>query len=71
METIKFKDNKALKLIRDLEDLNLIRVVDTTELKKPVTRFSDLLKSSISREQAENMQKELKKMRSEWERDTY
>ena len=69
--TIKVKDSKALKLIHDLEDLNLIQVMDTTELKKPVTKLSDLMKGSISPEQAESMQNELKQMRNGWERDTY
>jgi hypothetical protein len=68
--TIKIKDNKALKLIRDLEDLNLIQVVNPI-IKKSTTKLSSLLSGSISPEQADNMQKELKQMRDEWERNTY
>jgi hypothetical protein len=68
--TIKIKDSKTLKLIRDLEDLNLIQVVDT-DIKKPITKLSALLNGSISQEQADNMQNELKQMRNEWERNTY
>jgi len=68
--TIKIKDSKALKLIHDLEDLNLIQVI-TPAVKKSATKLSSILSGSISQEQADNMQKELKQMRSEWERNTY
>jgi hypothetical protein len=68
--TIKIKDNKALKLIHDLEDLNLIQVIGS-DVKKNATKLSDILNGSISTEQADNMQKELKQMRNEWERNTY
>jgi len=67
--TIKIKDHKALKLIRDLEDLNLIQVVSSV-IQKPGTKLSDILSGSISAEQADNMQKEVKQMREEWERNT-
>ncbi|MDB4921141.1 hypothetical protein [Mucilaginibacter sp.] len=68
--TIKIRDNKALKLIHDLEDLNLIQVIGSSE-KKTTAKLSDILNGSISTEQANNMQKELKQMRDEWERNTY
>jgi len=68
--TIKIKNNKALKLIRDLEDMNLIQVL-SSDTKKPVTKLSDLLKGSITAEAAEAMQNEVKQMRSEWERNIY
>jgi len=48
--TIKIKDSKALKLILDLEGLNLIQVVKPTEKKRAV-KLSDLLIGSISDEQ--------------------
>ncbi len=68
--TIKIKDNKALRLLRDLEDLNLIQVIGLDK-EKPAKKLSEMLSGSISPEQADNMQKELKQMRAEWERDTY
>ena len=68
--TIKIKDNKALKLIHDLEDLNLIQVIGSS-VKKTSAKLSDILNGSISTEQADSMQKELKQMRDEWERNTY
>ncbi len=70
MLTIKIKDNKALKLIKDLEDLNMIQVVNS-DIKESEAKLSSLLVGSISNEQAHNMQLELKQMRREWERDTY
>lgn len=68
--TIKIKDSKALKLIHDLESLNLIQVV-TEKTGASSKKLSLLLAGSISEEQADAMQKEVKNMRNEWERDTY
>ena len=68
--TIKIKDKKALKLIHDLEDLNLIQVV-SSDIKKPAKKLSEILSGSISTEQADIMRLELKQMRDEWQRDTY
>jgi ribosomal protein L12E/L44/L45/RPP1/RPP2 len=68
--TIKVKDTKALKLIHDLEDLDLIQVIETTS-KNQHANLSQLLKGSIAPADAEKMQQELKEMRNEWERDTY
>jgi hypothetical protein len=68
--TIKIRDSKALKLIRDLESLNLIQVIND-KAKKPKKKLSAIMTGSISQEQADSMQKELKQMRDEWKRDTY
>lgn len=67
--TIKIKDQKALKLIHDLEDLNLIQVVSSV-ISKPAAKLSDVLNGSISIGQANKMQKEIEQMRDEWERNT-
>jgi hypothetical protein len=66
--TIKIRDSKTLKLIRDLESLNLIQVISDTD-KKPAKKLSELLSGSISEQQADSMHEELKKMRDEWERN--
>ena len=68
--TIKIRDNKALKLIYDLEDLNLIQVVNPVT-KESTEKLSSILIGSISVEQADTMRKELQQMRNEWERNTY
>jgi hypothetical protein len=68
--TIKIRDNKALKLIKDLESLNLIQVIKTST-KKTSKKLSEEMSGSISPEQADLMHEEIKKNRSEWDRDTY
>jgi len=68
--TIKIRDSKALKLIHDLESLNLIQVIHN-DTKKPGKKLSSIMNGSISEEQADSMQQELKQMRDEWKRDTY
>lgn len=68
--TIKVKDDKTLKLIHDLEELDLIQVVSEKVQAKP-TKLSDLLKGSISADQAQVMHAEVKQMRDEWNRNTY
>jgi hypothetical protein len=68
--TIKIKDSNALKLIHDLEAMNILEVV-SPEKKKSGVKLSERLSGSISAEQAEIMHKELQQMRSEWERDIY
>ena len=65
--TIKIKNNKALKLIQDLESLNLIQVISSNS-EKPV-KLSSLMAGSITDEQAKAMHDELKQMRDEWQRD--
>jgi hypothetical protein len=66
--TIKIRDSKALKLIHDLESLNLIQVISENG-KKPTKKLSEILSGSISEQQADSMHKELQKMRNEWERN--
>ncbi|MHB1177045.1 MAG: hypothetical protein ACYCZO_01800 [Daejeonella sp.] len=68
--TIKIRNNKAIKLIEDLEALDLIRVISST-VQKPAGKLSALLAGSITEAEADNMQSQLKQMRDEWQRDTY
>lgn len=68
--TIKIRDNKALKLIQDLESLNLIQVIKKSS-KGPSKKLSSELSGSISKEQADAMLKELQQSRNEWGRDIY
>ena len=65
--TIQVNSNKALQLIKDLEALELIKILpqEGSELGRP----SDLLQGCISHEQAEEWRHELRQMRKEWERD--
>ena len=68
--TIKVKDANGLKLIRNLEALDVLEVIKP-EKTQPGPKLSERLIGSVSPEQAEAMHKELQKMRNEWERDTY
>ena len=66
--TIELKNNKALKLIEQLEALQLIRIVRKDASSKG-RKLSERLAGSLSHEQAEQMRRELHEMRTEWERD--
>ncbi len=68
--TIKVRDNKTLNLIYDLVELDLIQVIKS-EKNPGAKNISEKLKGSISAEQAESMHNQVKKMKNEWERDTY
>jgi len=61
--TIKIKNRKVLKLVYDLEDLNLIQIIGK-DLRTSKTKLSELLSGCISSEQADRMQEELKKIRN-------
>jgi hypothetical protein len=64
METlvIKIRDKNAIKLIHDLELLNLIQIVnDKRKVKKK--KLSEALAGSISKEEAEIYQQAVKTMR--------
>ena len=63
--TIELNNRKTLSILKELEELNLLRIVK----KQPRTNnMADLLDNSISNEQAALMNRELKQMREEWER---
>ncbi|SEL54114.1 hypothetical protein SAMN05421740_106224 [Parapedobacter koreensis] len=67
--TIKIRDQKAIKLIQDLELLNLIQIV--TPPTKTATKLSDMMQGSISKEQAATYHKQIEDLKDEWERNTY
>jgi len=63
--TIELNNRKTLSILKELESLNLLRIVKK-QLK--AKNIADLLDKSISKEQAALMDRELKQMREEWER---
>ena len=67
--TIKINNAHALKLLEELEALNLIEVIKRTVAKEKKAKLSDKLWGSISTEEADTMRKELIEMRNEWQRD--
>ncbi|HCZ36055.1 MAG TPA: hypothetical protein DHV26_09035 [Cytophagales bacterium] len=66
--TIEIIDKKTLKLIADLESMKLIRVLKGKE-KTNKKKLSERLAGSLSLLQAKAWNKELEKMRGEWQRD--
>lgn len=65
--TIDVSNPQALKLLEDLEALNLIKVV-SRQAKPAGQKLSEKLYASISDSQAELMREELRQMRNEWNR---
>jgi hypothetical protein len=65
--TIDVESPQAIRLLEDLEALNLIRVVSRSS-KAVSGKISEKFYGSISDEQAEKMREELHQVRSEWDR---
>ncbi|MDR3000743.1 MAG: hypothetical protein LBU89_05710 [Fibromonadaceae bacterium] len=64
--TVEIKNNIALDLLQYLENVGMLRVLDS----KPVfakPKLSERFAGSISKESARKMQQELNSMRNEWE----
>jgi hypothetical protein len=67
--TIQFNDDKALRLLENLEALNLIQII-----KKPASTHQELSKKfadtlHLSDEKYNEFQQHLDQSRNEWERD--
>jgi hypothetical protein len=68
MQTIlvELVNENALRILKDLEVAKIIRLV---EKQKNKVKLSERFSGCISKEQADQYQKELIQMREEWERD--
>jgi len=68
--TIEIKNSIALDLLQYLENIGMLRMLNT---KPAITgqKLSEKFAGSLSKENASKMQKELSNMRNEWERDTF
>ena len=64
--TVELRNNNALRLLKDLELANTIRVLDKDK-KKDKTRLSASLRGGISKERAQELNEQLNQMRNEWE----
>ena len=64
--TIELSNRKTFSIIKELEELALLRIV---KRKPQASNVADLLSNCISSEQAAMMNRELKQMREEWDRD--
>ena len=63
---VEVKDNTGLKILQDLEQANIIKLLPSLKEKKPV-KLSQRLRGSISKETARQMQIEIEQMRKEWQ----
>ena len=61
--TIELTNEKALRLLQDLEDLNIIRVI------KNQTKLSSLRSKIKTKMSNEAIDKQINGLRSEWQRD--
>ncbi|MDR2594059.1 MAG: hypothetical protein LBC87_04740 [Fibromonadaceae bacterium] len=66
--TIEIKNSIALDLLQHLENIGMLRMLNT----KPAIvgqKLSEKFAGSLSKENVSKMQKELSNMRNEWERE--
>ena len=64
---IQVTNDKALRLLKDLEALQLLRIVK--HRKKKTAKLSEQLAGALPSEVAEEMQKYITECRNEWNRD--
>ncbi|MFY8036181.1 MAG: hypothetical protein ACOVMQ_03380 [Cyclobacteriaceae bacterium] len=64
--TIELLNEKAYGLLKDLEDLHLIRLVENDH--KSNTSLSDQFEGKLSNEAADSMRKHVEQVRQEWDR---
>jgi hypothetical protein len=71
METllIEIRSPKGMNLIRDLEEMDIIRILKQEETPKSQQKLSELLRGSISPEEGEKFNQYVQESRNEWERD--
>jgi hypothetical protein len=71
METllIEIRNPKGMNLIRDLEEMDIIKILKREEAPKSSQKLSELLRGSISAEEAEKFNQYIQESRKEWERD--
>lgn len=64
--TVELRNNNALRLLKDLELANIIRLLDD-DIKKEKTKLSARLRGAISKERAKELNDKLNQMRDEWQ----
>ena len=67
--TIDLQNNKALKLLQDLELLDIIRLhkTDENQTKSNIERWDIRFKGAMSKQSINTIDDEQKKLRDEWE----
>ena len=71
METllIEIRNPKGINLLRDLEEMDIIKILKQEEAPNPPQKLSELLRGSISAEEAEKFNEYIQESRKEWERN--
>lgn len=64
--TVELRNNNALRLLKDLERANIIRLLDKEE-KKEKPRLSASLRGAITKERANELNDQINQMRDEWQ----
>lgn len=62
---IQITNQKALRLLHELEELHLIKVLKEN-IAPAKNKLSEKYKGIISKEQGKNLQEHIKQMRNEW-----
>ena len=63
---VEIRHKKALQILKDLEMVNLIKIIPSEVKKKSISK---ILRGSLTKKKAENLGEQLKKMRGEWNRN--
>ena len=63
--TVEIKSSKAMELLKDLENLNIIKI-HQSEQKSEVKDKASKYRGSISKESADQLLKHAQEMRNEW-----
>lgn len=64
--TVELRSTNALRLLKDLELANIIRVLDDDTPKKK-NKPSASLRGAISKERAKELNEQINQMRNEWQ----
>jgi len=64
--TVELRNNIALRLLKDLEHANIIRILKKDKAKRK-TKLSTSLRGSISKVRAKELSEQLYQIRNEWE----
>jgi len=63
---VELRDNNALRLLKDLELANIIKVLDNVKTGK-TKKLSSSLRGAISKERAMELNEQLNQMRNQWQ----
>jgi HAMP domain-containing protein len=67
--TVEIKNDIALSLLQNLESMHILKVIEN-KISPDMQKLSERFAGCLSKERTEELQKELRQMRNEWERNT-